>query len=281
MNDLNTTARFDTGALSHTLIFGVDYDNESADLTRFANQNTVIAATPLLAPDPFEAFPGTQTTVRQKPITKTNTLGLYVTDTIDVRPAMGADRRRALRPFPRPLRPGHRRRRRTSATPTTSSARAPPSSTSRRRETSVYFSYGTSFNPSAENLALAANNQALPPEKDRTFEVGGKAQVLGRTAVADRRRLQHRDDQRAHHRSAAAGAADAGRHREGQRLRVRRAGTPDRTLGDHRRLHLSRSDGDRPGRGGRASARSRTRRTTRPICGRPTISTAASRSAAG
>ena len=46
-------------------------------------------------------------------------------------------------------------------------------------DASVYFSYGTSYNPSAENLSLAASNKDLDPEKDRTFEVGAKATVLG------------------------------------------------------------------------------------------------------
>jgi catecholate siderophore receptor len=39
---------------------------------------------------------------------------------------------------------------------------------------SYYFSYGTSFNPSAEAVALAANNQETPPEKNEIFEIGGK-----------------------------------------------------------------------------------------------------------
>ena len=39
---------------------------------------------------------------------------------------------------------------------------------------SLYFSYGTSFNPSAETLSLSASNQGLGPERDRTFEAGGK-----------------------------------------------------------------------------------------------------------
>ncbi len=176
MNDLNTTARFDTGALSHTLIAGVDYDNESADLTRFTNQNTVIAATPLLAPDPFEAFPGTQTTVRQKPITKTNTLGLYATDTINfgaqwaLTAGVRFDHFRAR--FDQAIgAASHFSRTDDVVSPRAALVYKPTP------ETSVYFSYGTSFNPSAENLALAANNQALPPEKDRTFELGGKAQV--------------------------------------------------------------------------------------------------------
>ena len=39
---------------------------------------------------------------------------------------------------------------------------------------SVYFSYGTSFNPSAESLSLSASNADLPPETNRTYEVGTK-----------------------------------------------------------------------------------------------------------
>jgi catecholate siderophore receptor len=39
---------------------------------------------------------------------------------------------------------------------------------------SLYFSYGTSFNPSAETLALSAATVELPPEKNRTFEAGAK-----------------------------------------------------------------------------------------------------------
>jgi catecholate siderophore receptor len=39
---------------------------------------------------------------------------------------------------------------------------------------SVYFGYGTSFNPSAESLSLSAANANLAPEKNRSFEVGSK-----------------------------------------------------------------------------------------------------------
>ena len=42
-----------------------------------------------------------------------------------------------------------------------------------------YFSYGTSFDPSAENLTLSATTANLEPEKDRTFELGAKALFLG------------------------------------------------------------------------------------------------------
>ena len=39
---------------------------------------------------------------------------------------------------------------------------------------SVYFDYGTSFNPSAESLSLSATTSVLPPEANETYEVGAK-----------------------------------------------------------------------------------------------------------
>jgi catecholate siderophore receptor len=44
---------------------------------------------------------------------------------------------------------------------------------------SVYFGAGTSFNPSAESLALSAATADLPPEKNKTYELGTKWDVSG------------------------------------------------------------------------------------------------------
>ncbi|MGR6034981.1 MAG: TonB-dependent receptor [Candidatus Nitrosoglobus sp.] len=41
-------------------------------------------------------------------------------------------------------------------------------------EQSYYASYGTSLNPSLQNLTVTAGQQNLPPEKNRTYEVGAK-----------------------------------------------------------------------------------------------------------
>ncbi|MEO6803455.1 MAG: TonB-dependent receptor [Granulicella sp.] len=43
---------------------------------------------------------------------------------------------------------------------------------------SVYFDYGTSFNPSAESLSLSASTAVLPPEENETYEVGSKWDFL-------------------------------------------------------------------------------------------------------
>jgi catecholate siderophore receptor len=44
---------------------------------------------------------------------------------------------------------------------------------------SLYFDYGTSFNPSAESLSLSSASSILPPEENESFEAGAKWSFLG------------------------------------------------------------------------------------------------------
>lgn len=188
MNDLDFTAEFHTGILKHTLVAGAEYDRETAALTRFTNQDDQIVPVPLLDPDPFEAFPGHQTTVRQKPFTQTQTLGAYLVDTIDIGEHWSViggvryDNFRAKFDQDFGATKQHFRHTDDVASPRAALVYKPTDTAS------VYFSYGTSYNPSAENLSLAASNKDLSPEKDRTYEVGAKAMVLdgllGLTAAA-------------------------------------------------------------------------------------------------
>lgn len=49
---------------------------------------------------------------------------------------------------------------------------------------SYYFSYGTSFNPSAETFSLSTTTADVDPEKNRNFEIGAKIDLLdGRLAA--------------------------------------------------------------------------------------------------
>jgi catecholate siderophore receptor len=178
MNNADLTAKFDIGGLQNTLVTGAEFDRETADLTRFVNQNTAILPTPLLDPDPFEAFPGRQTSVRQKPLTQTQTLGVYAVDTVDIGEHWSAVA--ALRfdnfqaSFDQDIAPvSHFRHTDNVPSPRAAIVYKPD------ENSSLYLSYGTSYNPSAENLSLAASNQDLAPEKDRTYEAGAKTQVLG------------------------------------------------------------------------------------------------------
>jgi len=178
MNAADLTARFAAAPIRHTLVVGFEVDREDADLVRFANQNNVILPAPLLDPNPNEAFPGHQTIVRQRPVTKTSTVGIYVVDTIDIGEHWSVVAA---------LRFDHFSARYDQAVGTPSHFTHVDNIGSPRAaivfkptdDYSLYFSYGTSFNPSAENLSLAASNADLGPERDRTLEAGAKAQVLG------------------------------------------------------------------------------------------------------
>ncbi|HVU22164.1 MAG TPA: TonB-dependent receptor [Rhizomicrobium sp.] len=178
MNNADATAKFATGSLAHTLIGGIEADSEIASLVRFANQDDAIPPTPLLDPDPTETFSGLhQTTIRQTPVTSTKTIGIYLNDTIDINSqwtltaALRYDHFTAR--FDQPVgAASHFRHTDNIVSPRAAIVYKPT------ENTSLYFSYGTSFNPSAESLSLSASNKDLGPEKDRTFEIGGKAQVL-------------------------------------------------------------------------------------------------------
>ena len=177
MNETDLTWKFATGDIAHTLVLGAEEDKEEADLQRYANQDVLIVATPLLDPNPLEAFPGHQTIVSSRPDTKTDTVGFYAIDTIQFAPqwsllgALREDRFDAS--YDEPVSGSHFDHTDWIFTPRAALVFKPADNQS------YYFSYGTSFDPSAENLSLSSRNADLAPEKDHTFELGGKQQVLG------------------------------------------------------------------------------------------------------
>jgi catecholate siderophore receptor len=176
MNDSNATWKFATGALSHILVAGVELDHEEAALTRYANQDTAIVPTPLLDPDPNETFPGHQTTVTQRPDTKADTIGFYAVDTMSLgehwsfEGALRWDRFDAS--YNEPISKASFQHTDYFVSPRAALIYKPD------ENSSLYFSYGTSFNPSAENLSLSSRTADLTPEKDHTYELGGKAQLM-------------------------------------------------------------------------------------------------------
>jgi catecholate siderophore receptor len=176
MNQSDLTWKFLTGSIAHTVVFGVEFDKEDSDLVRLVNQDTAIVATPLLAPNPNEAFPGHQNTVRQRPDTGTNTVGAYAIDSIDfsshwsLLAAIRWDKFDAQ--FDEPVTNAHFSHTDWIATPRGALVYKPG------ENQSYYFSYGTSFDPSAESLTLSAKTADLSPELDRSFEIGGKQQVM-------------------------------------------------------------------------------------------------------
>jgi catecholate siderophore receptor len=169
------TARFTTGPFSHALVAGVEAAQESSRPLRYTVSG--LPTTSLVNPNPSDPFLPTAVTVRTRSDSTSNLFAAYAVDTIkygehweltggvrfdnfDTRftqspGAIDLHRADALVSYRVAL----------TFKPTRTSA--------------IYFAHGTSFNPSGESLSLAANTADLAPEKNETFELGAKWDVLG------------------------------------------------------------------------------------------------------
>ncbi|HUE42739.1 MAG TPA: TonB-dependent siderophore receptor [Candidatus Sulfotelmatobacter sp.] len=171
-DQFDVTFNFDTGFLTHSLVTGVEGSRETSSPTRFAWAN--VPGTSLLNPDESQPFSGTST-VSSDVHAISISFGAYAVDTV-----------RLGRHFDLI---GGMRWDRFDTDYTSQSPSAAPSQFSRVDQQpsyraafvykpvnygSVYFEYGTSFNPSAETLALSAGTADLAPEKNCTYEVGTK-----------------------------------------------------------------------------------------------------------
>ncbi len=173
-NQSDFRADFSTGEVRHTLVTGLELTRENnVRRTRTIAGSSV---TPLLDPNPNDAFNGSLTLNPIVGDVTANSQGLYAFDTarlgkrwelsgglrwdrFDVDGVSMTDVRvervdrmlsgRAGVVF-KPVESG-----------------------------SIYASYGTAFNPSLEGLSYSTANTAIDPEKTYTFEVGSKWSLLG------------------------------------------------------------------------------------------------------
>jgi catecholate siderophore receptor len=171
LNDqLDLTLRFHTGFAEHTLVAGVEGGRETSSPTRFAWSG--VPGTSLLNPDQSQAFGGTAA-VSSNVNTLAVDLGAYAVDTVKLNRQWnlvgGIRWDRFATSYDQ------------SVAPFASFHRVDQQPSYRGAVVykpkpfgSIYFDYGTSFNPSAESLSLSASNANLPPEKNRTFAVGTK-----------------------------------------------------------------------------------------------------------
>jgi catecholate siderophore receptor len=172
-DQLDLTAKFSTGFLHHTLVTGAEVDRETSDPVR--PKFTNVPTTSLLDPDPYQAFSGTEI-MSSIVHTTANTAAVYALDTVQL-----ARKWQLI---------GGLRRDRFNAHYTeqiTASAYNQLTEMPTWRAGivykpvqigSLYVSAGTSFNPSAEMLALSAATASLPPETNRTIEAGTKWDLL-------------------------------------------------------------------------------------------------------
>ncbi len=182
-DQLDLTAHFRTGFLTHTLVTGIEVARQTNALDSYNNpfnsNNNWIPETPLLDPDPNQARP-------LEPVTKTqHTIAddeaFYVTDTVNIGPRVNLIAgvridRFAARYAQTTLASGavldlaH-----TDVEP---SPRVALTYKPASWET-LYFAYGTSFDPSAEALTLTKATANLGPVKATTYEAGSKSTLLG------------------------------------------------------------------------------------------------------
>ncbi|MBB6250724.1 TonB-dependent receptor [Nitrospirillum iridis] len=168
------TARFATGFLQHTLVTGVELSRETSDPTRTAWSG--VPTTSLLTPNEYQAFSGKGTT-SSRVSTTMDTVAVFAIDTMKFNEQWS---------LVGGFRYDHIDTDYTqSVSPATAFSRTDSLPSGRAAlvfkptpESSLYASFGTSFNPSAEQLSLSAATANLDPESNKTYEVGGKIDLL-------------------------------------------------------------------------------------------------------
>jgi catecholate siderophore receptor len=169
-NQLDLTFRFQTGFLEHAVVAGVEGGRETSSPTRFLWSG--VPGTSLLHPDENQPFVGTAT-VSSNVNTLATSFGAYAVDTVKLNRHWnligGVRWDRFDTNFSQSVAPVAAFERVDSKPSYRAAIVYKP-----QPYGSIYFDYGTSFNPSAESLSLSSNNANLPPESDRTFELGTK-----------------------------------------------------------------------------------------------------------
>jgi catecholate siderophore receptor len=179
---LDMTGRFETGFIKHTVAAGFEWSRQTLDLNRLVNpfnsNNTWIPETPLLNPNPYEAVPVEGVSSIQD--TVAHATSFYLTDTLSLGryfdliaggryDRFSADYAQFTAAGGAHLYLDH--------TDRLGSPRAALIFKPTPLQT-YYFSFGTSFDPSAEALALTTKTANLGPVRGRTYEVGTKDNLL-------------------------------------------------------------------------------------------------------
>jgi len=181
-DQLDLTARFDTGWVTHTLVAGIELARQTADIDRYQNpfngNNDWVPETPLLDPDPYQPRPYEPIASRQNTVAPSG--GAYVIDTlglgeyVDLTAGFRYDEFSA-RYQNQTIQSGAMLR--LHEINRVGSPRASLVIKPTPRQT-YYLSYGTSFDPSAEALTLTTKTADLGPVKARSFELGTKTRWL-------------------------------------------------------------------------------------------------------
>ena len=188
--------RFKAFSIPNALVVGVEGGQEISNPIRtgytIKGLNTVPFTT-LVNPNEEQAFAGTAyiTSITH---TKSNSVGLYFVDTIELghlfelSGGVRWDRfNTSYNLYQPPPPPGG-----TVTAPIAPLSQIVAQPTYRAafvykpsKRGSIYFDYGTSFNPSAESLSLSVSSSILPPEENETYEVGSKWNFLNERLMVE------------------------------------------------------------------------------------------------
>jgi catecholate siderophore receptor len=182
-DQLDFKGHFETGFLSHDVTVGFELGRQTNDLDRyvnpFNNDNGWIPFTPLLNPNPHQSLPVIEPVGSSQHIAAREE-GVYITDTVHIGDYVdvtgGARYDRFAATFTQnTLTTGVNTNYGRTDNVTSPRAAVVIKATPNQ---SYYFSYGTSFDPSAEALSLTAATAALAPVKATSYEVGAKTAWL-------------------------------------------------------------------------------------------------------
>lgn len=174
-NQLDVTWKIGADRVRNTLVAGIEGGRETSDPIRYTW--TGVPGTSLMDPDENQPFAGTSA-VRSRVQTTADSLAFYAMDTLslgehlDLTGGLRWDRFKA--DYVQSVAPAVSLDRTDEMTSVRAALVYKPVPSG-----SLYLSYGTSFNPSAESLSLSAKTSDLAPEKNRTFEVGTKWEWAG------------------------------------------------------------------------------------------------------
>lgn len=181
-DQLDLTAKFDTGPIAHTVVAGVELARQTSDIDRYLNpfngDNGWIPETPLLDPDPYERRPAEPVASEQRTVAPSG--GAYIIDTLGLGPHLDLSAGFRYDQFSaayRSLTVQSGSVLRLHELNRVGSPRAALIFEPTPRQT-YYVSLGTSFDPSAEALTLTTKTAGLGPVKAKGYEVGAKTTWL-------------------------------------------------------------------------------------------------------
>jgi len=179
-NQLELSTVLKTGDIKHDITVGTEIGRETSSPTRYTITN--VPNTTLTSPNPNQAYAGTNTlpTVTRA---VSNSYSVYGLDSMALNEqwnlSLGTRWDRFSTIYEQDAASPIRASQVDNVTSWRGSLSYKPV-----EEGSVYASYGTSFNPSAEALSLSASSASLAPEQNVTYEVGTKWDVFEkRTAL--------------------------------------------------------------------------------------------------